>query len=391
MRRGQFLIDPGRRRSGATRSAMIPARRERFNREFSARAATATSRGRLGRRTGVDIEFRLSETPCFFPASLLNAAGRRRARARSDQLLGNPAYLRAADDDRAAGVSRGHGRDAADVSVQSTSASSRPTTGFEGRLVELQAFRVALRISAGAGRDAPSRRTSSNDLGDVPGRSRRASSTSRRSAARSSAATIPHEVVLMEIDPRAPEDAAGFRGDRAAVGRAGDRHSRRSPRRPPALLPARRQSRRRSRASTTASFPTSSTKPADAAVRATATISTSSGPAGPTGSSASASSRFRGCATRGCRETHFLERHRRACRADRERVAAEAAVLVRRRRHHLRADRRAISRRFPQDERAALRAAGRVAFTPVIDTPDGPTQAEIRIMFVRDGDALSRR
>ena len=29
----------------------------------------------------------------------------------------------------------------------------------------------------------------------------------------------------------------------------------------------------------------------------------------------------------------------------------------------------------------------RVAFTPVIDTPHGPTQAEIRIMFVRDGDA----
>jgi hypothetical protein len=49
----------------------------------------------------------------------------------------------------------------------------------------------------------------------------------------------------------------------------------------------------------------------------------------------------------------------------------------------------------PTDEQIAAIPAGerdqyilqeRVAFTPVIETPHGPTQAELRLMFVRDGD-----
>jgi hypothetical protein len=42
--------------------------------------------------------------------------------------------------------------------------------------------------------------------------------------------------------------------------------------------------------------------------------------------------------------------------------------------------------KIPEDRRAQYVLQRRVAFTPVIDTPYGPTQAEIRIMFVRDGD-----
>jgi hypothetical protein len=42
--------------------------------------------------------------------------------------------------------------------------------------------------------------------------------------------------------------------------------------------------------------------------------------------------------------------------------------------------------KIPQDARAQYVLQRRVAFTPVIDTPYGPTQAEIRIMCVRDGD-----
>jgi hypothetical protein len=30
----------------------------------------------------------------------------------------------------------------------------------------------------------------------------------------------------------------------------------------------------------------------------------------------------------------------------------------------------------------------RINFTPVIETPEGPTQAEIRVMYVRDGSRL---
>ena len=50
---------------------MIPARRERFNGSSPSVRYRSFTRA-VGRRTGVDIEFRLSETPCFFPASLLD-------------------------------------------------------------------------------------------------------------------------------------------------------------------------------------------------------------------------------------------------------------------------------------------------------------------------------
>ena len=33
----------------------------------------------------------------------------------------------------------------------------------------------------------------------------------------------------------------------------------------------------------------------------------------------------------------------------------------------------------------------RITFTPVIETPEGPAQAEIRIMYVRDGIASCAR
>ena len=41
---------------------------------------------------------------------------------------------------------------------------------------------------------------------------------------------------------------------------------------------------------------------------------------------------------------------------------------------------------IPTDQRHLYVLQERVAFTPVIETPAGPTQAELRIMMVRDGD-----
>ena len=40
------------------------------------------------------------------------------------------------------------------------------------------------------------------------------------------------------------------------------------------------------------------------------------------------------------------------------------------------------SRRFPTTERSNYILQERIQFEPVIDTPDGPTQVEIRIMYV---------
>lgn len=41
---------------------------------------------------------------------------------------------------------------------------------------------------------------------------------------------------------------------------------------------------------------------------------------------------------------------------------------------------------IPDDQRHLYILQRRIAFTPVIETPDGPTRAELRIMLVRAGD-----
>jgi hypothetical protein len=43
---------------------------------------------------------------------------------------------------------------------------------------------------------------------------------------------------------------------------------------------------------------------------------------------------------------------------------------------------------IPHDERRNYILQERIAFTPVIDTPEGPTQVEIRVMYVRAGDTM---
>ncbi len=116
---------------------MIPARRERFNQDFSL-LRYRHFKSAVGRRAGVEIDFRLCETPCFFPASLLNRLVDV-SRELLDQLFGNAAYLKAADA-------------IVPPAFQLASRETRPTfvcvdfglvktdAGFEGRLVELQAF-----------------------------------------------------------------------------------------------------------------------------------------------------------------------------------------------------------------------------------------------------------
>jgi hypothetical protein len=116
---------------------VIPAHRQRFNREFNP-SRYDTFIADVERRCGVPIEFRLSETPCFFPASLMS----RLVTAANDlltQLLDQPRY-RAAADAVVPPAFRIAGGEPRPVFAQVDFGLVQTPTGIEGRLVELQAF-----------------------------------------------------------------------------------------------------------------------------------------------------------------------------------------------------------------------------------------------------------
>lgn len=116
---------------------MIPALRQQFNRQFDPSRYQAFV-AEVERRCGVPIEFRLSETPVFLPASL---ASRLVAAANEllEQLLDRPAY-RAAADAVVPAPFRIAGGESRPTFVQVDFGLVQTTSGIEGRLVELQAF-----------------------------------------------------------------------------------------------------------------------------------------------------------------------------------------------------------------------------------------------------------
>ena len=116
---------------------MIPARRDRFNRDFTTETYTAF-KAALTARCGVPIEFRLSETPCFLPAALAEALVGQ-AQVLIAQLLENPEYRRAADAVVPAAFRLARGEDRPTF-IQVDFGLVRTPDGVEGRLVELQAF-----------------------------------------------------------------------------------------------------------------------------------------------------------------------------------------------------------------------------------------------------------
>lgn len=117
---------------------MVPALRERFNRQWTP-DRHARLLARLSERAGVPLEFTVSETPCFLPAALihdmaaLGAAlvgdflGDARARAAAEALI-PPRYLGAHQESHPTCVQVDFGLVAA------------PGGGYRPRLVELQAF-----------------------------------------------------------------------------------------------------------------------------------------------------------------------------------------------------------------------------------------------------------
>ncbi len=117
---------------------MIPELRRRFNATFSPERYQALL-ARLHRRFGTDIEFRLSETPCFFPRELMDRLASTGTEL-IEQLMANPAYRRASDATIPPEFNAPHEGDHP-LWLQVDFGLVRGAEGrIEPRLVELQAF-----------------------------------------------------------------------------------------------------------------------------------------------------------------------------------------------------------------------------------------------------------
>jgi len=176
---------------------MIPAKRQAFNRAFSDgryRAFVAE----LERRCGVPIHFPVSETPCFFPQTLIaELAGA--ALAMVSDLLADPAYRRAAVD-----IVPERFRVARSETLPTFVAVDfglvRVGDRIEGRLVELQAFPSLYGFQLLLAE-------TSRDMWGLDGVSPFPAGIDRAEYLRTMRETIvgghdPAEVVLMEIDPQ---------------------------------------------------------------------------------------------------------------------------------------------------------------------------------------------
>ena len=131
---------------------MIRSRRQAFNAAFT-EARHRAYVDALVRQCGVPIEFRLSETPCFFPAALIDDLTRRRPRDDRTASWGRgvPAGL---GRDRAGSLPHPQRRGAADLRSGGLRprAHGRPRRGQAGRVAGVP---VALRLPDAAGRDVP--------------------------------------------------------------------------------------------------------------------------------------------------------------------------------------------------------------------------------------------
>jgi len=177
---------------------VIPELRQSFNAGFD-EARYRAFIDALQRRSGAEIHFRVSETPCFFPGELMDRLARTGGEL-IDQLLSNPEYRRASD---ATIPPEFHAPNEGDhpLFVQVDFGLVRGADGrVEPRLVELQAFASLYglqreladqyRESWGLSSDL---RTFIGDLDDA-----RYEALLRRAIV---GAHDPAGVVLMEIDP----------------------------------------------------------------------------------------------------------------------------------------------------------------------------------------------
>jgi hypothetical protein len=117
---------------------LLPDLRQRFNSQFTPERYRAFV-GDLQQRCGADIQFRVSETPCFFPRELMDRLAATGAEL-IEQLMNNPEYRRASDATIPPEfLTRGEGDHP--LFVQVDFGLVREADGrIEPKLVELQAF-----------------------------------------------------------------------------------------------------------------------------------------------------------------------------------------------------------------------------------------------------------
>ena len=276
----------------------------------------------------------------MLPAGVAHrTAGRRRAGDAARSCSTDPDYLAAARRGRAAGVPAGDGRRRGRHSCRWISGSSKRPDGIEGRLVELQAFPSLYGFQLMLGGDVPRAvRPAGADAVHRRPRSRRR--TSRSVGAPSSARTIrPRSCCSRSTRSIRRRGRISWRP--SSSGACAPSICRRVVREGRRLFCARDGRLDADRADLQPRHPRRARcgTGARAAVRLTAPISTSNGSAVRTGSSGSASSRFPGFEHPWVPTTYLPARECRSLPGQSRRLAAEAAVLVRRRRHHLRADR----------------------------------------------------
>ena len=116
---------------------MIASHRHRFNREYSEERYDAYVRA-IEAAAGVHVHFPLCETPCFLPASLLDRLATE-AQAMVSQLFANADYRHAADHAVPPPLRVASG-ETLPTCIQVDFGLLRGEDGIEGRLVELQAF-----------------------------------------------------------------------------------------------------------------------------------------------------------------------------------------------------------------------------------------------------------
>ncbi len=185
---------------------MIPELRARFNREFTDERYRAF-RTELERRAGVAVEFRLSETPCFLPAALVQDLDRA-AQAILDELLGNAAYLEAAGRVVPPDCRPARGEDRPTFVCVDFGLVRGADKRVEGRLVELQAFPSLYGFQLLLAE-------SSRDLYGFPDTSATAPGVTRDDYLRLAGQAIvgphdPNEVVLLEIHPERQKTRPDF-------------------------------------------------------------------------------------------------------------------------------------------------------------------------------------
>ena len=202
---------------------MIRSRRQAFNAAFTEERHRAYVDA-LVHQCGVPIELRLSETPCFFPAALIDDLTDA-ARAMIEQLLGDAVYRRASDEIVPARFRIPNG-EGLPTFVQVDFGLVRTGDRVEGRLVELQAFPslygFQMRLAETCQESWAIGGVSYSAVDSIACR------IWTRSVARSPAAR-PRRGRAHGDRSGTSEDPAGLRGHRATLGRARGRHPSGSP------------------------------------------------------------------------------------------------------------------------------------------------------------------